>query len=48
VLVRPGAIVEPDGELLELANPDVQLEALDADRQRLEVMRSTSRTQIEL
>ena len=27
--------IEPDGELLELANPDVQLEALDADRQRL-------------
>ena len=33
ILVRPGASVEEDTELLELSNPDVQLEAPDADRQ---------------
>ncbi len=33
VLVRPGARVEPGTVLLELSNPDVRLESLDADRQ---------------
>lgn len=33
VLVRPGARVEPGSVLLELSNPDVQLEALEAERQ---------------
>jgi len=33
VLVRPGARVEPNTLLLEMSNPDVQLEALDAERQ---------------
>ena len=33
VLVRPGASVGPDDVLVELSNPDVQLEALDAERQ---------------
>lgn len=33
VLVRPGARVEPGSILLELSNPDVQLEALEAERQ---------------
>jgi multidrug resistance efflux pump len=33
VVVRPGARVEPGTVLLELTNPDVQLEALDAERQ---------------
>jgi multidrug efflux pump subunit AcrA (membrane-fusion protein) len=33
VLVRPGAPVEPGTLLLEMSNPDVQLEALDAERQ---------------
>ncbi len=31
--VRPGASVEPDTLLLELSNPDVQLQALEAERQ---------------
>ncbi len=31
--VRPGAPVQPDTLLLELSNPDVQLQALEADRQ---------------
>ena len=31
--IRPGAAVTPGSELLELSNPDVQLEALDAERQ---------------
>ncbi len=33
VFVRPGARVEPATVLLEMSNPDVQLEALDAERQ---------------
>jgi len=33
ILVRAGAPVVENTELLELSNPDVQLEALDADRQ---------------
>jgi len=33
VLARPGARVEPGTVLVELSNPDVQLEALDAERQ---------------
>src|SRR5262245_356242 len=33
VFVRPGARVEPSTLLLEMSNPDVQLEALDAERQ---------------
>lgn len=33
VLVRPGAPVEPGTMLIELSNPDVQLEGLDAERQ---------------
>jgi multidrug efflux pump subunit AcrA (membrane-fusion protein) len=33
VLVRPGATVKADDVLVELSNPDVQLEALDAERQ---------------
>jgi multidrug efflux pump subunit AcrA (membrane-fusion protein) len=33
VLVRPGATVRSDDVLVELSNPDVQLEALDAERQ---------------
>lgn len=32
VLVRPGATVKSDDVLVELSNPDVQLEALDAER----------------
>ena len=31
--VRPGAPVQPDTLLLELSNPDVQLQALEAERQ---------------
>ncbi len=33
VLVTPGAAVHADDVLVELSNPDVQLEALDAERQ---------------
>jgi HlyD family secretion protein len=33
VLARPGAKVEPSTVLVELSNPDVQLEALNAERQ---------------
>src|SRR5204862_1573669 len=33
VLVRPGAICEPNTVLLEMSNPDVQLQSLDAERQ---------------
>lgn len=33
ILVRPGAAVEASTVLLELSNPDVQIEALDAQRQ---------------
>ena len=33
ISVRPGTAVEEGTELMELSNPDVQLEALDADRQ---------------
>lgn len=33
VFVRPGTRVEPSTLLLEMSNPDVQLEALDAERQ---------------
>ncbi|MGH7731511.1 MAG: biotin/lipoyl-binding protein, partial [Candidatus Eiseniibacteriota bacterium] len=33
VLARPGARVQPGTVLVELSNPDVQLEALDAERQ---------------
>ncbi len=33
IFVRPGTRVESSTVLLELSNPDVQLEALDADRQ---------------
>ena len=33
VLVRPGAVVHADTVLLELANSDVELQALEADRQ---------------
>lgn len=33
VLARPGARVEPGTMLVELSNPDVQLEALNAERQ---------------
>jgi len=33
IFVRAGAQVEPNTVLLEMSNPDVQLEALDADRQ---------------
>src|SRR5882672_11448916 len=33
VLVRPGARVEVGTVLLEMSNPDVQLQALDAERQ---------------
>jgi HlyD family secretion protein len=33
VLVRPGTSVKADDVLVELSNPDVQLEALDAERQ---------------
>jgi len=51
VLVRAGARVEPTTVLLELANPDVQLEALDAERQlklvqaELASLRTTLETQ---
>ena len=31
--LRPGALVEPDTLLMELSNPDVMLQALDAERQ---------------
>src|SRR5438477_3877462 len=31
--LRPGALVEPGAILLELSNPDVMLQALDAERQ---------------
>lgn len=34
VLVRPGARVEANAVLLELSNPDVQLQSLDAERQQ--------------
>ena len=33
IVVQPGTRVTAETELLELSNPDVQLEALDADRQ---------------
>jgi HlyD family secretion protein len=33
ILVQPGTAVEPGTVLLELSNPDVQIEALDAQRQ---------------
>ena len=33
ILVEPGTPVEPETVLLELSNPDVQLEALEAQRQ---------------
>jgi HlyD family secretion protein len=33
VLVRPGATCEPNTVLLEMSNPDVQLQSLDAERQ---------------
>src|SRR6059036_1437506 len=33
VLARPGARVDPGTVLVELSNPDVQLSALDAERQ---------------
>ena len=33
VLVRPGAPCEPNTVLLEMSNPDVQLQSLDAERQ---------------
>ena len=33
VLVRPGAKCEPNTVLLEMSNPDVQLQSLDAERQ---------------
>src|SRR5499433_449495 len=33
VLVRPGARVEEGSVLLEMSNPDVQLQSLDAERQ---------------
>ncbi len=33
VLVKPGAKVTPDTVILELSNPDAQLQALEADRQ---------------
>lgn len=33
ILVQPGDAVQPGTVLLELSNPDVQLEALDAERQ---------------
>jgi multidrug resistance efflux pump len=33
VLVRPGALCEPNTVLLEMSNPDVQLQSLDAERQ---------------
>ncbi|MBF5045664.1 HlyD family efflux transporter periplasmic adaptor subunit [Aggregicoccus sp. 17bor-14] len=33
ILLRPGAQVKPDTVILELANPDVQLQALQAERE---------------
>src|SRR5215510_11413468 len=33
VLVRPGAVCEANTVLLEMSNPDVQLQSLDAERQ---------------
>jgi HlyD family secretion protein len=33
ILLRPGALVQPGTVLLELSNPDVMLQALDAERQ---------------
>jgi multidrug efflux pump subunit AcrA (membrane-fusion protein) len=33
LLVRPGTSVEPSTVLLEMSNPDVQLQLLDAERQ---------------
>jgi RND family efflux transporter MFP subunit len=33
ILVRPGTAVQPDTVLLELGNPDLELQALEADRQ---------------
>ena len=33
ILVRPGAVCEVNTVLLEMSNPDVQLQALDAERQ---------------
>ncbi len=33
IFVRPGATVEPDTVLLELGNPDLELQALEAERQ---------------
>jgi ABC-type lipoprotein export system ATPase subunit/multidrug resistance efflux pump len=33
ILVRPGAAVQPETVLMELANPDVNLQALEAERQ---------------
>jgi HlyD family secretion protein len=49
--VRPGAPVEPDTLLMELSNPDVQLQALEAERQlasaeaELIALRTTLETQ---
>ncbi len=47
--VRPGAPVQPDTLLLELSNPDVQLQALEAERQlaSAEAQLIALRTQLE-
>ncbi len=36
ILLRPGAQVKPDTVILELSNPDVQLQALEAERELAE------------
>lgn len=51
-LVQPGTIVEPNTMLVEMSNPDVQLQALEAERQltaaqaQLVNLRSTLQTQL--
>lgn len=52
IYLRPGAMVHPDDLLMELSNPDVQLQALDAQRQlasaeaELVSLRTTLETQV--
>jgi HlyD family secretion protein len=46
--VRPGAIVKADTVLMELANPDVQLQALEAERQLASAQAELIRMRTEL
>ena len=48
VLVRPGAIVKADTVLMELANTDLQLQALEADRQLAEAQAQAANLQATL